>query len=162
MRRVLTNILVIVVSVTGLEAAPRTKTHPDQNTDQNIAKTKTKTASRHRPRAHKPYQVGTASWYGRHFHGRPTASGEPFNMYQFTAAHRHLPLGTLVRVTNLDNGESVVVRVNDRGPLPKARIIDLSYGAARMIGLSGPGLETVRLDIVEPATEIAQSGAFLP
>jgi rare lipoprotein A len=156
MRRVLTNILVALVLVTGLEAAPRTNTHPDQNVD------KTNTASKPRPKPQKPYQVGTASWYGRYFHGKTTASGEPFNMYQFTAAHRHLPLGTLVKVTNLENGESVIVRVNDRGPMPKSRIIDLSYGAARMIGLSGPGLEPVRLDIVEPATEIAQSEAFLP
>ena len=161
MRRVLTNILVILVSVTGLEAAPRTNTRPDQKkVDKSIDKTNA--ASRPRPKPHKPYQIGTASWYGRHFHGKPTASGEPFNMYQFTAAHRRLPLGTLVRVTNLDNGESVVVRVNDRGPMPRARIIDLSYGAARMIGLSGPGLEPVRLDIVEPAAKIAQSEAFLP
>lgn len=156
MRRVLTNILVTVVLVTGLEAAPRTNTHPESQ------QAPLNTASRARPKPHKAYQVGTASWYGRYFHGKPTASGEPFNMYQFTAAHRHLPLGTLVRVTNLQNGESVVVRVNDRGPMPKSRIIDLSYGAARMIGLSGPGLEPVRLDILEPATEIADSEGFLP
>ena len=152
MRRVLSNILVAVVLVTGLEAAPRNNTHPESNVQSNTA-----------PRTRlKPYQVGTASWYGRQFHGKETASGERFNMYQFTAAHRHLPLGTMVRVTNLQNGESVVVRVNDRGPLPKSRIIDLSYGAARMIGMSGAGLEPVRLDILEPAPEIAQSEAFLP
>ena len=81
-------------------------------------------------------------------------------MYQFTAAHRQLPLGTMVRVTNLENGESVVVRVNDRGPVPKSRIIDLSYGAARMIGLSGAGIEPVRLDIVEPAPEVAEIAQF--
>ncbi len=157
MRRVLSNILVILVLVTGLEAAPRTDTQQHDKTP-----VKTNTASKPRPKPHKPYQVGTASWYGRHFHGKTTASGEPFNMYQFTAAHRHLPLGTMVKVTNLQNGESVIVRVNDRGPMPKSRIIDLSYGAARMIGLSGPGLEPVRLDIVEPAPEIAQSEAGLP
>ncbi len=158
MRRVLTNILVTLLLITGLEAAPRTNTHPGQNVDEsNIAKTNT--ASRPRP---KPYQVGTASWYGADFHGKTTASGEPFNMYQYTAAHRRLPLGTVVRVTNLKNGESVIVRVNDRGPMPRSRIIDLSYGAARRIGLSGPGLEPVRLDIVEPAPEIAQSIGALP
>lgn len=156
MRRVLTIILVIMVSITGLEAASPNNTHPDQIVD------KKNTASRPRPKPHKPYQVGTASWYGRHFHGKTTASGEPFNMYQFTAAHRHLPMGTLVKVTNLESGESVIVRVNDRGPMPKSRIIDLSYGAARMIGLSGPGLETVSLDIVPPPKEIAQSAALLP
>ncbi len=157
MRRVLSNILVVLVLITGLEAAPRTSTQQPEKTP-----AKTNTASKPRPKPHKPYQVGTASWYGRYFHGKPTASGEPFNMYQFTAAHRHLPLGTLVKVTNLENGESVVVRVNDRGPVPKSRIIDLSYGAARMIGLSGPGLEPVRLDIVQPEPEIAQSDTTLP
>ena len=155
MRRVLSNILVVVVLITGLEAASRNNTHPIEYVQSN-------TASRLRPNPQKPYQVGTASWYGRYFHGKATASGEPFNMYQFTAAHRHLPLGTMVQVTNLRNGETIVVRVNDRGPMPKSRIIDLSYGAARMIGLSGPGLEPVRLDILEPAQEIAQSSALLP
>jgi rare lipoprotein A len=154
MRRVLSNILVAAVLVTGLEAAPRNNTHPEE-----YVQSKT---SRPRPKPQKPYQVGTASWYGHYFQGKPTASGEPFNMYQFTAAHRHLPLGTIVRVTNLQNGESVVVRVNDRGPMPKSRIIDLSYGAARTIGLSGAGIEPVRLDIVQPAPEIAQNEAFLP
>jgi rare lipoprotein A len=83
-------------------------------------------------------------------------------MFQFTAAHRQLPLGTLVKVTNLDNGRSVVVRVNDRGPVPHTRIIDLSYGAARMLGLPGHGIEPVRLDIVQPATlaSVAQSQNF--
>ena len=155
MRRVLPNILVIVVLITGLEAASRNNRHPEEYVQSN-------TTSRLRPNHRKPYQKGTASWYGRHFHGKATASGEPFDMYQFTAAHRQLPLGTMVRVTNLKNGESVVVRVNDRGPVPKSRIIDLSYGAARMIGLSGAGLEPVRLDILEPAQEIAQSSALLP
>ena len=152
MRRVLSYILVAIVLVTGLEAAPRNNTHPEEYFQQSRTS---------RPRL-KPYQVGTASWYGRYFQGKQTASGEPFNMYQFTAAHRHLRLGTLVRVTNLANGESVVVRVNDRGPMPKSRIIDLSYGAARSIGMSGAGIEPVRLDIVEPAPEMAQNGAFLP
>src|SRR4051794_10592650 len=107
--------------------------------------------------ASKPYQIGKASWYGKQFHGRTTASGEPYDMFQFTAAHRQLPLGTLVKVTNLRNGRSVVVRVNDRGPVPRTRIIDLSYGAARMIGLPGYGLQAVRLDVVEPATLAAVS-----
>jgi len=154
MRRVLSNILVAAVLVTGLEAAPRNNTHPEEYVQSNT--------SSPRPNHRKPYQVGTASWYGRYFHGKATASGEPFDMYQFTAAHRHLPLGTMVQVTNLRNGETVVVRVNDRGPMPKSRIIDLSYGAARAIGLSGHGIEPVRLDILEPAREIAQNEALLP
>src|SRR3954464_8204377 len=81
----------------------------------------------------KPYQVGTASWYGDYFEGRPTASGEPFNMYDMTAAHLTLPLGTLVRVTNLRNHRSVIVRINDRGPYVDGRIVDLSFNAARVL-----------------------------
>lgn len=96
-------------------------------------------------------QVGNASWYGKSFHGRATASGEDFDMFELTAAHRELRLGSLVRVTNLHNGKSVVVRVNDRGPFVKGRILDLSYGAARMLDFHR-GVERVRLDLVEPET----------
>jgi rare lipoprotein A len=152
MRRVLSNILVAVVLVTGLEAAPR-----NTNTDPRVVQATN--ASKIRSTHIKPYQVGTASWYGRYFHGKETASGEPYNMYRLTAAHRRLPLGTLVRVTNLENGESVIVRVNDRGPVPRTRIIDLSYGAARMIGLSGAGVGPVRLDVMQPEPEPVQPQA---
>ncbi len=100
----------------------------------------------------KPYEVGTASWYGEQFQGKETASGEPFDMQDFTAAHPTLPLGTFVRVTNLRNGRAVVVRVNDRGPVVDGRIIDLSYNAARALGFKDRGLQTVRLDLVHPAT----------
>ena len=99
----------------------------------------------------KPYQVGKASWYGKQSHGRTTASGEPYDMFQFTAAHRQLPLGTWVKVTNMHNGRWVIVRVNDRGPVPESRIIDLSYGAAEMLfDAKDRGLLKVRLDIVQP------------
>ena len=99
-----------------------------------------------------PYQIGKASWYGRQFHGRSTASGEPFNMYQLTAAHRKLPLGTWLKVTNLRTHKSVLVRVNDRGPVPESRVIDLSFEAAHLIGLNEKGVEPVRLDVVGPET----------
>jgi rare lipoprotein A len=99
--------------------------------------------------AHKPYQVGTASWYGGDFQGKATASGEPYDMYQLTAAHLTLPLGSHVRVTNLRNGKAVVVRINDRGPIVPGRIIDLSYGAARVLGVKARGLQRVRLDVVK-------------
>ncbi|PSH04512.1 MAG: septal ring lytic transglycosylase RlpA family lipoprotein [Acidobacteria bacterium] len=106
----------------------------------------------------KPFQVGKASWYGGLFHGKSTASGEDYNMYKFTAAHRELPLGTFVKVTNLKNKKSVVVRVNDRGPVTPGRVIDLSYGAARCIGMSQKGLEKVRIDVVDPRyAEMAQA-----
>jgi rare lipoprotein A len=101
----------------------------------------------------RPYQIGTASWYGSYFHGKETASGEAFNMYDLTAAHPTLPLGTYVKVTNLRNGRAVVVRVNDRGPVVEGRIIDLSYEAARVLHLEHQGIQQVRLDLVsEPQT----------
>jgi rare lipoprotein A len=94
--------------------------------------------------------VGTASWYGKQFHGRQTASGDTYDMFQFTAASRTLPLGTLVKVTNLRNGKWVVVKVNDRGPYVGHRIMDVSYGAAQMMGFRHRGLERVKLEIIEP------------
>lgn len=97
----------------------------------------------------KPYQVGTASWYGKDFHGRETASGEPYDMFRFTAAHMTLPLGSWVRVTNLRNHKSVIVRVNDRGPVVPGRIIDLSYGAAQILGFRARGTARVRLDVIQ-------------
>jgi rare lipoprotein A len=97
----------------------------------------------------KPFQVGKASWYGGLFQGKATASGEDYNMYDFTAAHRELPLGTFVKVTNLTNLKSVIVRVNDRGPVTPSRIIDLSYSAARSLEMHQNGLQRVRIDIVE-------------
>lgn len=95
---------------------------------------------------------GVASWYGQQFHGRPTSSGEPFDMYQLSAAHRTLPLPSWVRVTNLANGQSVVLRVNDRGPFadPDRRIIDVSYAAALRLGMVGTGTAAVRVQAIEP------------
>jgi rare lipoprotein A len=103
-----------------------------------------------------PYQIGTASWYGDYFVGKPTASGEDFDMYDMTAAHPTLPLGSYVRVTNLRNGRAVVVKVNDRGPIVPGRIIDLSYGAAQALEFEHRGLQRVRLDLVKPRTKRRQ------
>lgn len=89
-----------------------------------------------------------ASWYGKQFQGRKTASGEQFDMNQLTAAHRKLPFGTVVRVTSLSTNKSVVVRINDRGPFAHNRIIDLSYEAARRIGMIERGHDKVVLEIV--------------
>ena len=93
-------------------------------------------------------QHGKASWYGKPFHGRLTASGERYDMHAPTAAHKSLPFGTRVRVTNLDNGKHTVVRINDRGPFVKGRIIDLSYGAAKKIQMLQTGVVRVKLEIV--------------
>jgi peptidoglycan lytic transglycosylase len=120
-----------------------------------------KTGIQAKTKRHHPYQVGTASWYGSYFQGRPTASGEPFEMYDLTAAHPTLPLGTWVRVTNLHNGRRVYVRVNDRGPIVPGRIIDLSYGAAKQLRFTGKGLEHVRLDLVSEREAQPQQVAML-
>ena len=93
-------------------------------------------------------QVGLASYYGRAHDGRHTANGERFDMHAMTAAHRTLPFGTRVRVTNLANGRRAVVRINDRGPHKKQRIIDLSYAAARELGMVGAGVTRVRVEVV--------------
>jgi len=90
-------------------------------------------------------QEGMASWYGKEFHGKKAATGEIFNMYDKTAAHKTLPFGTYVKVENLSNLREVIVRINDRGPFVKGRIIDLSHSAAREIGLVGPGVARVRV-----------------
>ena len=94
-------------------------------------------------------QVGTASWYGPGFHGNRTASGEVYDQHDLTAAHPSLPLGTRVSVTNLANGRQVDVRINDRGPFVKGRSIDLSYAAARSLGMVGPGTAKVRIEVVD-------------
>jgi len=92
---------------------------------------------------------GTASFYAGQFHGRKTANGETFNMDQLTAAHPSLPFGTWVRVTNLSNGKDVVVRINDRGPFVKGRIIDLSASAAKKIGIMQTGIVQVKLEAIK-------------
>lgn len=99
-------------------------------------------------------QRGTASWYGKPYHGKKTANGEIYNMYGMSAAHKTLPLGTYIRVTNLDNKRKIEVRINDRGPFVRGRIIDLSYTAAKKLGIVGPGtarVEIAALGVAEPS-----------
>jgi rare lipoprotein A len=95
-------------------------------------------------------QVGVASWYGPGFHGRLTASGERFDQQAMTAAHRKLPLGTRVKVTNLENDRFVIVEINDRGPYIRGRVLDLSKGAARSLGMVEDGLAEVRIEVLPP------------
>ncbi len=128
-----------------LGAATKSKT---QVTRQAVTKPARKLSS-------KAYQVGTASWYGEYFEGKPTASGEPYKMHDLTAAHPTLPLGSWVKVTNLRNGRATVVRINDRGPVVPGRIIDVSYGAAQALHFKSRGLQRVRLDVVEPPQVVA-------
>lgn len=93
-------------------------------------------------------QYGNASWYGRSFHGKRTASGESFDMHEYTGAHRNLPFGTLVKVRNLRNGREVMVRVNDRGPFIKSRIIDVSRAAATALGIVNRGTARVSVEVI--------------
>ena len=95
-----------------------------------------------------PGNVGVASWYGGDLHGNPTASGDAFDQHALSAAHRTLPLGTRVRVTNLANGRSVVVRINDRGPFVRGRTIDVSRAAAQRLGMLDRGTTRVRIEVV--------------
>lgn len=116
-----------------------------------------------RPRATPGVEQGVASWYGSDFHGRKTASGASYDMHQMTAAHRTLPFGTVVEVRNLDNGATVEVTITDRGPFKKNRIIDLSYAAARSIGMIGPGTARVELRTLRVPSGpryVVQAGAF--
>jgi rare lipoprotein A len=152
MRRRLAEGLAVVLSIASLGAGaasgPSSLEAAKVTPLANIASgQKTRKTNSPRPKA---YQVGTASWYGEQFQGRQTASGELFDMRDFTAAHPSLPLGTFVRVTNLRNGKVVVVRINDRGPVVDGRIIDVSYNAARALGFKDRGLQTVRLDVYQP------------
>ena len=101
-----------------------------------------------RPPAAPLVQYGWASWYGREFHGRPTSGGEIYDMYQLTAAHRTLPLGTRVMVTHMKTGRSVLVRINDRGPFVEGRIIDLSYAAARNLDMINEGVIWAKVEVL--------------
>jgi len=152
MRRFLAHGLVSILAVVTLAvAAPGPKGSWSKDTTDRVAQqpaTSGQPAAMAKLTARVPFQVGTASWYGEYFEGRQTASGEPFNMYDLTAAHRTLPLGTWVRVTNLSNGRKISVRINDRGPIIPGRIIDLSYSAAHALAFAGKGLQRVRLDVV--------------
>jgi rare lipoprotein A len=102
-------------------------------------------------------QTGIASWYGRKFHGRKTSNGEIYNMYDMTAAHKTLPMNTWVAVHNLENNKKIVVRINDRGPFIRGRIIDLSYTGAKRIGIVGPGTARVKISALGEATSYSKT-----
>jgi rare lipoprotein A len=143
--------LMIALLVVGLGAAQGPNS--SEASSAPTSPVPSKPEARNQTGKHQPYQVGTASWYGEYFVGKPTASGEDFDMYDMTAAHPTLPLGSYVKVTNLRNGKAVVVKVNDRGPVVPGRIIDLSYGAAQALQFENRGLQRVRLDLVKPRTQ---------
>ena len=110
-----------------------------------------------RPRSTDTVQYGKASWYGDKEHGNRAASGEVFNRYAYTAAHKELPFDTVVRVTNLDNGRQVEVRINDRGPHVRGRVIDLSYAAAKSVGLVRSGVADVKVEVLSTPSKRSES-----
>ena len=103
-------------------------------------------------------EMGTASWYGKRFHGRRTSSGERYDMHAMTAAHKNLPISSLIQVTNLDNGLSTLVRVNDRGPFHGNRVLDLSYAAASQLNMVDKGSAKVTIQVVEPGRPKLEKG----
>src|ERR1017187_5512692 len=138
-------VLIMGLALTA-SAKDATKDGPPSTKVQPPGTVKAKTNPRTATRSRRWLQIGVASWYGSHFQGRTTSAGERFDMNQMTCAHPTLPMGTWLRVTNLKNHKTTFVRVNDRGPLLDDRIVDLSYAAARRLGLSGVG--KVRLEAV--------------
>jgi rare lipoprotein A len=153
--------VLLVVSLGAAQGPTSSGSKDTQSTTPRNAAAGSKSGSRAKTIHHHPYQVGTASWYGEYFEGRATASGEPYNMHDLTAAHPTLPLGSWVRVTNLHNGRVVYVRINDRGPIVPGRIIDLSYGAAQVLHFQNKGLQQVRLDLASPREAAPQQLAML-
>ena len=147
MLRVLSSVAATLLFATALGAAPGNSTPeslkgaPGQTQDT-------------KPKPSEKAQTGKASWYGRIFQHHTTASGEPYDMNDLTAAHRSLPMGSWVKVTDLKTDRSVVVRINDRGPVARNRIIDLSYSAAKILGMRG--VDRVRLDVLQ-SPEVAEN-----
>lgn len=126
-----------------IELAAKAEKNNNANNDDGILNRLSSVASE---AVRKFSQTGMASWYGRQFHGRKTASGDRFDMYAMTAAHRSLPLNCYIRVTNKNNGKSVVVKVNDRGPFHGNRVLDLSYAAANQLGITQSGTGNVTIE----------------
>jgi rare lipoprotein A len=105
-------------------------------------------------------ETGIASWYGTKFHGKLTSSREPYDMYAMTAAHRHMPIPSYARVTNLDNGKSIIVRINDRGPFAHDRIIDLSYGAATKLHMLDKGTARVKVEAIDTKVPVTSTPVY--
>ncbi len=149
MRRFIATTVTALLLCVGTQAAsvPGTsKSTPAQSNAIHNPGATTAKAAQKAPKKHSLLQIGRCSWYGQAFHGKKTASGEPFDRYQFTAASRSLPIGTYVKVTNLRNDKWVVLRVNDRGPYVGNRVMDVSEGAANMLELKARGVEKVKIE----------------
>ena len=129
---------IMILAVSGCTSSPRYASKGYSKKTKQTKKTN-----------HKKQQIGISSYYGTQFHGKLTANGEVFDMYGVTAAHKTLPLGTVARITNLENDKSIILRINDRGPYVGGRILDCSYGAALKLDFVGNGTAKVKIDVIE-------------
>ena len=148
MKKLLTVLMILTMSLSSIAATKKTATKKTTSKNTTAKKTTTKKATSKKTTASKTYQTGIASFYGGKWHGRKTANGEIFNTNSLTAAHKTLPFNTRVKVTNLSNGKSVIVRINNRGPYTKGRIIDLSTAAFSAIENTKKGITKVQLQII--------------
>ena len=137
-------ILLLIVFLFACTASPRYNSGNIKKNSNFKVKSNKSTYSKH-----KKIYKGVASWYGPNFHGKLTANGEVYDQYGVTAAHKELPLNTIARVTNLDNNKSIILRINDRGPYAKNRILDCSYGAAKKLDFLNQGTANVKIEIIE-------------
>ncbi|MAW74557.1 MAG: hypothetical protein CMG09_01335 [Candidatus Marinimicrobia bacterium] len=137
-------ILLLIVFLFACTASPRYNSGNIKKNSNFKVKSNKSTYSKH-----KKIYKGVASWYGPNFHGKLTANGEVYDQYGVTAAHKELPLNTIARVTNLDNDKSIILRINDRGPYAKNRILDCSYGAAKKLDFLNQGTANVKIEIIE-------------
>ena len=142
-------VLLIIGTFFNCSSSPRYKSE-NFNTKSNFKKKANKIrGSSKSNKKHRKVIKGVSSYYAEDFHGKLTANGEVYDMYGLTAAHKTLPLNTIVRVTNLSNSKSVILRINDRGPYVKGRILDCSYGAAKKLGFIAQGITKVRIELIE-------------
>jgi len=148
---IITFFLFLIVACGPRHVVIDRRTPPSEK--QEVKKERTIPETKIEKRESKDVQHGVASWYGGEFHGRPTSSGEVYDMYQLSCAHNTLPLGTVVMVTNIENGRSLELKVNDRGPFVKERILDVSYAAAQMLGMWEKGTALVKVEVVSLAIE---------
>jgi rare lipoprotein A len=152
-------------STPTLQSLPTIQSQPTPSSSPNTTNTLGGDLPAIIPQSPQATQTGLASWYGPRFHGRRTANGEVYNQHALTAAHKTLPLGSRAIVTNLNTGQSIEVRINDRGPFIRGRVIDLSRAAARLVGVLGPGVAPVQVEVVslegQPiAQEIVSPSAY--
>ncbi|MBF0203432.1 MAG: septal ring lytic transglycosylase RlpA family protein [Desulfamplus sp.] len=175
-------ITLVLLAITGCSATtlpePEDGTYSRSSPSSSDSVSPSDSSSLRRPAHTKPYKIkgkyyhplasargfsqkGIASWYGEQFHGRKTANGETYNMYGVSAAHKTLPLGTWVRVYNLENDKTLDVRINDRGPFITGRIIDLSYKAAQLLGVAKPGTAPVKIVALGEASGSGESGKVI-